>query len=133
MNNVIEFIVPGIPVPWERPGQGKYGRYTPEKTKAWELIVGAYAQAHKPKELWTGPIICDLTFNLPKPKSHPKRRNPRHVKKSDLDNLVKAILDSLEGIIYKGDQQIFRLSAEKRYSDTPGVEIRLELVDRDVL
>lgn len=131
---IIRFTVPGVPVPKGRTRFTCAGRpYTPDKTRVWELIIGAYAQEHKPKELWTGPITCDLVFRLPKPKAHPKHRNPRHIKKPDLDNLIKSLKDSLEGIIYKGDQQIFCLSAEKRYSDTPGVNIKLELVDRNII
>ena len=47
-------------------------------------------------------------------------------KKPDLDNIAKAILDSLNGIAYKDDSQIVSLLISKKYSDRPRVEITLK-------
>ena len=47
-------------------------------------------------------------------------------KKPDLDNIAKAILDSLNGIAYKDDSQIVSLLISKKYSDRPRVEIALK-------
>ena len=42
-------------------------------------------------------------------------------KKPDLDNIAKGILDAMNGIIYKDDVQVVRLSLQKHYSTEPGV------------
>ena len=43
-----------------------------------------------------------------------------------LDNIAKAILDSLNGIAYKDDSQIVSMVVSKKYSNRPRVEITLK-------
>jgi len=43
--------------------------------------------------------------------------------KPDTDNIAKIILDSLNGIAYKDDKQVIRLSVEKRYAEEPSVSV----------
>lgn len=47
----------------------------------------------------------------------------RVVKKPDLDNLEKSVLDALNGHAWDDDNQISDLSSRKRYSLNPRVEI----------
>lgn len=46
-------------------------------------------------------------------------------KKPDIDNMAKAILDSLNGIAYKDDSHIVKLEFLKYYSYRPRIEIEL--------
>lgn len=112
--------------------------YTPPKTKAWEEHVGQEAlQQLRSVEVegddFTLPIrdvriLASLRFNLKKPASYPK--SMKHaVKKPDLDNLVKAILDGIvmAGVI-EDDNCITDMSISKRYADAEhpvGVEVEL--------
>jgi len=48
-----------------------------------------------------GPINVDVTFYL------------KGNKDTDLDNLLKALLDGLEGILYKNDKMITSITAHK--------------------
>ena len=48
--------------------------------------------------------------------------------KPDLDNCVKIVADSLNGIAYKDDSQIVSVVADKYYSDTPRLELRIGIV-----
>jgi Holliday junction resolvase RusA-like endonuclease len=51
--------------------------------------------------------------------------------KGDIDNVVKAIADALNGLAYTDDALIAKISAEKRYSENARVEVTLyELNDR---
>ena len=50
----------------------------------------------------------------------------RPTKKPDLDNIAKAVLDSLNGIAYKDDSQIVSMVVSKKYSNRPRVEITLK-------
>ncbi len=54
--------------------------------------------------------------NLPKKEaSREKRLKEALVRKPDLDNLCKAAIDGIKGIILKDDTVVTRLSAEKRF------------------
>jgi Holliday junction resolvase RusA-like endonuclease len=49
----------------------------------------------------------------------------RPTKKPDLDNIVKAVKDGLNGVAWKDDSQVVRLTAGKYWSDKPRVEVRI--------
>lgn len=117
-------------------GQGKKAHpqfYTPAKTRAWEEHIGehAVAQLRTLTEDFVMPVserrfMVNMRFNIRKPSSYPKHV-VHAVKKPDLDNLLKAILD---GIVTAGviddDNAITDLSVCKRYAtdDHPlGVEV----------
>lgn len=70
----------------------------------------------------TRPITVDVDFTLSKPKSKPKWKLYPDVK-PDLDKLVRAVFDSLSGIIWKDDSLVCELSASKIYGDNPGADI----------
>jgi len=60
---------------------------------------------------------CDMKIALHFPD---KRRR-------DIDNYNKLVLDSLEGIVYKDDKQIRKLTIEKHISpDNPRVEVEIK-------
>ncbi len=50
----------------------------------------------------------------------------RPTKKPDLDNVVKVVADSLNGIAYKDDAQICFIIIVKHYGDVPRLEIQIE-------
>lgn len=44
--------------------------------------------------------------------------------KPDADNIIKAILDGMNGVVFNDDAQVYDVSCEKRYSDCiEGVEV----------
>ena len=43
--------------------------------------------------------------------------------KPDTDNIVKSILDSLNGIAYKNDKQVVDLRVRKQYAEVPSVSV----------
>lgn len=62
-------------------------------------------------------ILAIVDFYLPKPKSYPKSV-VHHVKRPDLDNLVKAIFDSLQKHrVIEEDSHVTQLWTSKRYAD----------------
>lgn len=78
------------------------------------------------------PMHVNITFNMPIPKSTSKKKrlemiedNIKHIKKPDLDNLVKFTLDCMNNIIFRDDSQIYRLNIDKKYSESPGTEINI--------
>ena len=58
------------------------------------------------------PLECRVRFIFPLPKT---RKNPWATSRPDLDNLYKAVTDSMIGIVYKDDAQIVRAFIEKAY------------------
>jgi Holliday junction resolvase RusA-like endonuclease len=72
------------------------------------------------------PAGAHITFYLPTPASWSKKLAARmqdqpHKTTPDLDNLIKALLDS----VYTQDKHIWKLSAEKRWRHIPGIKIEV--------
>lgn len=110
------------PVPKERPRTvrrgGKVVTFTPPATRDWEATVGWYAKAHC-KQPRSGNFEVTLTFF---------RKSNRMV---DLDNLSKAVLDALNGMMWHDDRQVVALHLYKRQVDkldNAGVRIVAEVV-----
>lgn len=111
----LAFTVYGQPLPKARPRIVGKRAYTPEKTKAWESQVAWVVRAAMGDiQPLTGDIGVSLVFHRVG-----KRR-------ADLDNLTKAVLDALNGILYEDDKQVNKIEAAVQYkSNKPRVEIRL--------
>jgi len=87
----------------------------------------------RPPEPLNGKLALSFKFYMPIPKCFPKRLRREgldvpHVKKPDLDNLIKFCLDAMNNLIYRDDSQIYRIEAVKLYSEKPRtvIEIRGE-------
>lgn len=84
----------------------------------------------------TGAVELDVAFYRAPPKSMSKTRRAAALAgdvmpttKPDLDNLVKSIKDALNGVAYRDDAQISRLSARKLYADQPRAIITLTALE----
>lgn len=87
------------------------------------------------KKLLTGPVGVVIDFYMPKPKSAPKTKTVCD-KRPDGDKLLRAVLDSLTGVVYKDDGQIVSYEVTKRYADDdepPGVYIEVYSLPNDYL
>jgi Holliday junction resolvase RusA-like endonuclease len=128
---VISFTVPGTPVAKGRPRlttRGGFARaFTPAKTVAYEGLValaGQDAMAGQP------PLDCALALDIvawfPIPPSWSKKKRAAavfHIGRPDGDNILKAIGDGLNGVVWRDDSLIAQCSITKRYGDTPGAAI----------
>jgi len=104
-------VVQGNPIPKARPVVTRRGAYTPAPTTAWETAVG---WAYRGRRNFSGPVALRLRFF---------RGNHIRV---DLDNLVKAICDGLNGVAYEDDAQITHIEADKLYdAANPRCEIEI--------
>lgn len=79
-----------------------------------------------------GAIRADIVAFFPIPKSTSKKNKAlmlageiKYTKKVDCDNLAKIVLDSLNGIAYKDDAQVYELSVKKLYAEEPKVVVTL--------
>lgn len=129
---MIEFIIPGPPIPKKRPRVTRYVTYDPQSKEKQKIQTYLMAQMRlkrvlKPLE---GPIIVETHFHMPIPKSWPKKRVKTlqekitpHTSRPDIDNLAKFYFDALNGIAFKDDNLIAKHVAWKRYSENPRTQI----------
>lgn len=106
---------------------------TNKNLKDWRTLVALEAQNHAPPSLFSRGVDVKCTFFMPKPKSMAKKYW-RHTKRPDLDKLIRAICDSLTGIIYNDDSQVFSIEAAKFYSNEKypvGVKLEIREVGDD--
>ena len=47
-------------------------------------------------------------------------------KKPDIDNILKSVMDSLNGYAFADDSQVVRIMAEKVYAEEPFVEVTID-------
>lgn len=135
---MISFTIPGQPVPKGRPKFARRGSfvqaYTPEKTASYENLVKLHAaQAMAGGAPITGAVELRIWLQVAIPSSMTKRDRAKigtggtlPVKKPDLDNVLKALTDAMNGIVYKDDAQIVRAVVDKVYSETPKAEVLVQ-------
>lgn len=49
--------------------------------------------------------------------------------KPDIDNITKIVLDGLNGIAYKDDNQITKIEVKKIYSETSYIEVEINYLE----
>lgn len=141
---VIAFVVPAIPVAQPRPratmahgGKGARmhevthikqsdGTRRPHPIAAFKAAVMMAA-----RQAYSGPPLeCPLSVTLLClfPCKSKRERKPKPTK-PDCDNLAKSTLDALNGLLFKDDGQVVKLSVEKWHAngdEQPRVEITIE-------
>jgi crossover junction endodeoxyribonuclease RusA len=126
----LALFVPGRPAPQGSKRHVGNGILV-ESSKAlapWRTTVAWHA-AQAATQLLDGPIAVEVQFVMPRPTSLPKRKpTPPHVKRPDVDKLIRAILDALSGVIWHDDSQVVDLHPTKRYAELneqPGAHIHV--------
>ncbi len=135
-DELISVFIPGNPIAQPRHRVsvrfGKAHAYLPasHKVHGWKSIIWLYCSNNKLSNLnITKPVKIDLTFFMPIPKSLKNKITSMqpHIKKPDIDNLVKAVLDSMTDChVWQDDSLVYDIASRKFYSDAPGVLIKLK-------
>lgn len=137
MSRELLFTIDGVPVAKGRPrfrNTGKFVQtYTPKKTlEAEKHIRECFEFYHRTfNRPFEGPIFININFHMPIPSSLSKKKQNElrltpHVKKPDLDNLVKTVCDALNGYVWKDDSQIYTIIARKSYGyDRSYTDVRI--------
>ena len=136
MSFVFSFTVPGEPVAKGRARAfvraGRVAHYTPEKTGNYEARVSTFAQqAMSGAKPFAGAVALSVVARFSIPASWSKKRRQAAMdgleyvtKRPDLDNVVKAIKDGMNGIAWLDDSQVVRLmDCRKVYAEQPGVDV----------
>lgn len=125
-------MVPGDPVPAGRPRFTRQGHaFDPKKSRRYKAMVkqSAALQYHGPlienKAIVVKIAIYRQIQKSVSHKEHDRRLSGEHrpIVKPDTSNYVKLIEDALTGVIWKDDNLIVSLVAEKYYSDDPRIEV----------
>ncbi len=139
---MIEFVVPGEPQAKGRPRffpiRTKAGRtfgraVTPDKTRSYETFIKElFVMAYPGFVPMEGPLSMTIEafLGIPKSASKTKReamegRTIVPEKRPDLDNLMKAAADALQGLAFRNDSQIVEAAIRKRYSIAPRMRIQI--------
>jgi Holliday junction resolvase RusA-like endonuclease len=133
----VSFVIPGEPQAKGRAKIVKIGGFsrmaTPQKTIAYEGLI-----AHAAQQAMAGaaPVefACQvqMIITVSVPASWSKKKQAAALahqvlptKKPDTDNIVKAVFDGLNGVVWRDDVQAVDLFVRKRYGQTPGVQVRV--------
>jgi Holliday junction resolvase RusA-like endonuclease len=132
INNSIEIIIPGQPLAKQRSRKGGYGNwYNPQEK---EMNIARRIIKEQLPESFTMieknvPVIVGINFFFAPPKTTTKsllqeiENNDMipYLKRFDLDNLEKFILDCMSKIVFYDDAQVFSETLAKYYA-MPGTE-----------
>ncbi len=152
----MKFTIPIEPKPQSRPRATIRGRhatvYEDGKMLAWRKKVTEYIFGYYDGDYFDDAIKVNVTFYMtapknmsepPKPKSRDKKKKEYQdfvcekifcPKKPDLDNLEKALYDSISksDVVWIDDNLIVEHTTRKIYSPSPRIEIEITEVENDL-
>lgn len=127
-------VIQGKPQGKGRPRFTRNGHcYTPENTRRYEeQIRAAWMEQADGWTVREGPVGIIVMAYFPVPVSANKTRRTEMLTgrilptvKADADNILKAVLDALNGYAWNDDKQIVSASVQKLYGADPRVEVVL--------
>ena len=112
---------------------GKGGKvYTPNSTKVFEEICRlSYGNRYYFDKEY---ISIKIVFKFKVPKSYSKKKHSEAIKgkirpsTNDTDNLLKSVLDGLNGKAWKDDRYIYKIEAEKIFADKDCIEVEIKSI-----
>lgn len=139
------FSVPGAPVGKQRArsrivttGAGKQfvSHYTPKETVSYENLIKTKAEAAMGvRPLILGAVELIITAFVVPPASWSQKKQRASLSgeifptsKPDIDNMLKALCDGLNGIVWQDDKQVADLRMSKRYASVPGLTVAIREV-----
>ena len=122
---------------------GRPVAYTTEKTRSGERMIRQYARRamgdRYPFPKGT-PVRVDVEAAFSIPKSYTKQKHEqcaKHdlwpVKKPDIDNIIKALLDALNDSVFYDDCQVIELHVSKTYVEGDGyIDVSCEALEQPI-
>ena len=112
---------------------GKSVAYTPTKTGNYEDLIRWSYKAVGGKYLGEKTLQVDIQAFYPIPKAFSKVKTNdaingdiRPTTKPDCDNIIKVVLDALNGVAFYDDKQIVAVSCNKYYGERGCLKIELK-------
>ena len=113
--------------------RGKMQSITPEQTKSYEDLIRWSYKAAGGKYLGEKVLQVDIQAFYPIPQAFSKVKTKdalngdiRPTTKPDCDNIIKVVLDALNGVAYYDDKQIVAVSCNKYYGERGFLEIDIK-------
>lgn len=137
----VAFVVPGEPQGKGRARVGKVGgharMFTPSKTIAYEgLIALAARQSMGGLPMLEGACAIEVTAVCGVPASWSKKKRAealagalRPTKKPDSDNVLKAVCDGINGVVWADDVQAVDSRVRKVYGERPELRVVVARID----
>ena len=132
----LTFEVPGEPRGKGRPRFTRDGHpYTDNETRTYEQKIIAYYRKQLGAFRWADSAFVSvyITAVYPIPKSATKAATAGMQagrilpsRKPDIDNVLKVVLDALNGVAYKDDSRVTQVSARKVYGMQPKLVIEMK-------
>ena len=134
MNKLFEASFQIVPVPQGRPRMCRVGSgvraVDPPKSRIYKETLQQMTKMAKPQMITDTPLDIGLWFVLPVPLSWSKKKRQQALAgeilpqgRPDLDNLIKAVLDAMNGVVWEDDSSIVEVTARKVYGDVPMVKM----------
>ena len=137
----IQFRVSGKPVGKERArySQKTGGFYTPTKTKIFEHHVAYCARQcmmKNKKIITSGAVAVDVVIFHKVPVSYNKQERvdalanlSRPIKTPDVDNVLKCIMDGMQNVVYKNDNQVVDARSRRCYGLDWSANVEVEFYE----
>ncbi len=138
----VRFTIPGPAVGKGRPRVGKIGNharlFTPQKTVSYEGLVAHSAMAAMAGQpIFDEAVSCRLEITCAVPASWSQKKQRAALagelfptSKPDIDNVLKAVFDGLNGVLWRDDVLVVNCSSQKRYGNTPCVWVEVWAIGR---
>lgn len=128
---MFEFVVYGKPQGKARPRVVNGHAFTPKKTKEYETAIKlAFLKRHRGEPRLQGAVCLKLFIGFQIPKAFSKEKHEHALAgwikptvKPDIDNIVKAYMDALNGLAWEDDKQVTALYCFKSYEREPRVKV----------
>lgn len=114
------------PIPKGRPRFTRTGHaYTPARTREYERELKARMALGFTETPFKGPVELGMDFHLARPRKTKFMAFPP----LDIDNLVKALLDAANGVLYEDDKQVVKIVASKTWQVKGKIVISINEVE----
>lgn len=137
---MIQFFVPGVPVPQGskslsmKGGRAVMFDHNSAALKSWRNIVHFTGVSYRNNRcpVYTNVKMTLIFYMGERPKTHYTKTGKQSKQyreypnvKPDIDKLIRSILDALTGVFYRDDSQVIQINASKLYGQS-GVKILID-------
>lgn len=114
---VFQFTIDGQPVAKGRPRMSKCGKiYAAPKSKKWEDAAAMVISKRWRSPANSRPVRLSIVALFERPKGMAGSERKPHVKRPDLDNISKALMDAINKAgVWIDDRQVYALEAQAWY------------------
>ena len=130
----MQFTIYGKPKGKDRPRFGQGRTYTAPATKEYEdRVKFEYARQCRNRR-FEGNISIDVVAYIEPPKSWSNKKREDAIGKycptgSDTDNILKIIMDGMQGVAYENDKRVVSVTCQRFYAEQSRVVVSINAAD----